>query len=99
MTSKSIKILLVEDNPGDARLIREMLAEAVGAEVAIEWVPSLGDGLRRLCLKEIVLVLLDLGLPDSQEGQGTRISFTIPEPVMAAAPRPLEAKRKSSLEK
>jgi signal transduction histidine kinase len=66
MNSKPVRILLVEDNPGDARLIREMLAAAVGGEFAVEWVPNLGDGLRRLGRKEIDLVLLDLGLPDSQ---------------------------------
>ncbi|MGB8992760.1 MAG: PAS domain S-box protein [Desulfobaccales bacterium] len=61
-----IKILLVEDNPGDARLIREMLAEAETGSFTIEWVPRLSDGLERLSQGEIDLVLLDLGLPDSQ---------------------------------
>lgn len=61
-----IKILLVEDNPGDARLIREMLDEVETGSFAIEWVPRLSDGLERLSQGEIDLVLLDLGLPDSQ---------------------------------
>lgn len=61
-----IKILLVEDNPGDARLIREMLDEVETGSFAMEWVPRLSDGLERLSQGEIDLVLLDLGLPDSQ---------------------------------
>jgi two-component system sensor histidine kinase UhpB len=61
-----MKILLIEDNPGDARLIREMLADAGRQGFAIEWVPRLSDGLERLDQGEIDLVLLDLGLPDSQ---------------------------------
>jgi PAS domain S-box-containing protein len=61
-----IKILLVEDNPGDARLIREMLAKAEPGSFALDWVPRLSDGLERLSQGEIDLVLLDLGLPDSQ---------------------------------
>jgi len=65
MSSDEIKILLVEDNPGDARLIREMLAasQEVGFEIA--WVTRLSEGLERLSLGGIDLVLLDLGLPDS----------------------------------
>ena len=66
MPDSPMKILLVEDNPGDARLIREMLADAGGQGFAIEWVSRLADGLERLGRGEIDLVLLDLGLPDSQ---------------------------------
>jgi PAS domain S-box-containing protein len=58
------KILLVEDNPGDARLIKEMLAGG-GEAFELKWVSRLADGLEKLSLKEFDLVLLDLGLPDS----------------------------------
>jgi signal transduction histidine kinase len=64
MLDHPIKILLVEDNPGDARLIREMLAGEVSG-LSIEWVPRLSQGLECLGKGEIDLVLLDLGLPDS----------------------------------
>ena len=66
MPDTPMKILLIEDNPGDARLIREMLADAGGQGFAIEWVSRLADGLERLDRGGIDLVLLDLGLPDSQ---------------------------------
>ncbi len=66
MSTKPIRILLVEDNPGDARLIQEMLAEAAAQDFTVEWVTRLADGLERLGRDQIDLVLLDLGLPDSQ---------------------------------
>ncbi len=66
MKGEATRILLVEDNPGDARLIREMLAEAEGASFEIDWAPHLSAGLEKLSRGEIDLVLLDLGLPDSR---------------------------------
>ena len=66
MKGSLTRILLVEDNPGDARLIREMLAEAEGASFEIDWAPQLSAGLEKLSRGEIDLVLLDLGLPDSR---------------------------------
>ena len=66
MKGNATRILLVEDNPGDARLIREMLAEAEGASFEIDWAPQLAAGLEKLGRGEIDLVLLDLGLPDSR---------------------------------
>jgi two-component system sensor histidine kinase UhpB len=66
MPDTPMKILLIEDNPGDARLIREMLAEAENGSFTLEWVTRLSDGLERLNQGEINLVLLDLGLPDSR---------------------------------
>ncbi len=58
-------VLLVEDNPGDARLMREYLAEASGAAFRLEHVSTLREGLARLAQGGIDLVLLDLSLPDS----------------------------------
>ena len=64
--SEIIRVLLIEDNPGDARLIREMLAEAGGGRFKLECADRLSTGLERLVERGIDIVLLDLGLPDSQ---------------------------------
>lgn len=61
-----LKVLLVEDNPGDARLIQFMLAESGGDLFEIETAERLSQGLGRLAEDGIGLVLLDLSLPDSQ---------------------------------
>jgi PAS domain S-box-containing protein len=66
MRSEPIKVLLVEDNPGDVRLIREMFKEAKTAWAALEDTPSLMTAVERLAKGGIDAVLLDLGLPDSQ---------------------------------
>ena len=59
-----IRVLLVEDNPGDARLIQELLAEA-GARFELEAVSRLSAALDRLTNGNFQLVLVDLSLPDS----------------------------------
>lgn len=66
----SIKILLVEDNPYDAELLREMLLGV--SSVQFEWVhvPLLGEALKRLREEKFDAILLDLSLPDSH-GQET----------------------------
>jgi PAS domain S-box-containing protein len=65
MSREHTTILLIEDNPGDARLIREMLPEGGGVVRSLEWVESLEAGRRRIAQGGIDLVLLDLGLPES----------------------------------
>lgn len=60
-----LKVLLIEDNPGDARLLRELLAEAPGAGFDLEHYDLLVTGVNRLSQGGIALVLLDLSLPDS----------------------------------
>jgi diguanylate cyclase (GGDEF)-like protein len=58
-------VLLIEDNPGDARLIREMLAEEPAAPFEIRCAERLSKGLEALAAGDTRLVLLDLSLPDS----------------------------------
>lgn len=65
MDETKIKILLIEDNPADARLIEEMLAEAKGLLYDLKWVDNLTAGIKYLEAGEIDVVLLDLGLPES----------------------------------
>jgi len=61
-----LKVLLIEDNPGDARLIKEMLTEAGEATFELEQVTRLSEGLERLTRDDLGLILLDLSLPDSR---------------------------------
>ena len=61
-----LRILLIEDNPGDAGLVREMLSGSQSVRFHVEWVQALLPGMVRLGRGEIDMVLLDLTLPDSQ---------------------------------
>ncbi|MCB9117079.1 MAG: response regulator [Caldilinea sp.] len=79
--SDSISILLIEDNPGDARLIQEMLGEARPATFKLERVDRLASGIDHLQRdRQVDVVLTDLGLPDSQ-GWNTfaRVRATVPD--------------------
>jgi PAS domain S-box-containing protein len=60
------RILVVEDNPTDADLIREMLPGTGSVSFQVESVSRLSEALTRLGSGGIDLVLLDLGLPDSR---------------------------------
>lgn len=60
------RILLVEDNAGDTRLIREMFNENGAVQFELDCVACLSTGLERLAEVKFEAVLLDLGLPDSQ---------------------------------
>jgi len=64
--SGKLRILIVEDNPADADLIREMLPQTDSLHFQAESVHRLSGALARLERRDIDLVLLDLGLPDSQ---------------------------------
>ncbi len=59
------RILLVEDNPGDALLLRVMLREARLDTVTLETAASLTEAVDLLKSGEPPLILLDLSLPDS----------------------------------
>jgi len=73
MISKSLKLLLlVEDNPGDARLLREMLNEAGAHKTEMTQAESMGEAERHLAQALFDIVLLDLGLPDAQGLEAVR---------------------------
>ncbi|UCD70985.1 MAG: HD domain-containing protein [Syntrophobacterales bacterium] len=61
-----IRVLLIEDNPGDAYLIQRELARSKVALVDVECAERLSTGLERLAAGGIDVILLDLGLPDSR---------------------------------
>jgi sigma-B regulation protein RsbU (phosphoserine phosphatase) len=74
------RVLLVEDNPGDARLIEIMVEDAGEDFFEIERVEDLGSGLTRLAEGGIGVVLLDLSLPDSRGLESfTRLHASTPQ--------------------
>ncbi len=67
MTTQSfMRILLIEDNPGDVRLLREHVAEGGAGRFELTHADRLSAGLKRLVETSFDVVLLDLSLPDSQ---------------------------------
>jgi signal transduction histidine kinase len=68
-TGRPLQVLLVEDNPGDARLIETHLNrvadEELGTELSLTHVERLTAALERLGTEGFDVVLLDLGLPES----------------------------------
>lgn len=76
MHEAGFAVLLIEDNPGDARLLALMLAETTGPAVRLTRVDRLSAGLAELSASPQAFdaVLLDLTLPDSQ---GLATSLTV----------------------
>jgi serine phosphatase RsbU (regulator of sigma subunit) len=64
--ARSVRVLLVEDHAGDARLIQEYLAEVEGLVFHLERADRFAAGLERLARGGIDVVLLDLSLPDAR---------------------------------
>lgn len=62
---RETKILLIEDDPEDARYVRELLSEEMDCPFKVEQAGKLSEGIDRLSKGGIDIVLLDLGLPDS----------------------------------
>ena len=62
---KNIKILLIEDNPGDVYLIKEQIEEFANFTYELKNVETSNDALSVLKEQTFDVILLDLGLPDS----------------------------------
>jgi signal transduction histidine kinase len=73
-------LLIVEDNRGDARLIREMLDEDGTTVSSLIYAASLGEAEEYLAKNAIDFILLDLGLPDARGVQAiTRVRAIAPD--------------------
>jgi diguanylate cyclase (GGDEF)-like protein/PAS domain S-box-containing protein len=59
-----IKVLLIEDNPGDARLVKEMLVDAGAHQFSLAHAGAIREGLSLLRDEDFHIILLDLSLPD-----------------------------------
>lgn len=68
-----MRILLVEDNPGDVDLIREALSSSKDTIYEIDNVERLSNALIRLSKESYDIILLDLGLPDSNGFQALKL--------------------------
>jgi diguanylate cyclase (GGDEF)-like protein/PAS domain S-box-containing protein len=67
MNKRSIKVLLlVEDNPADARLFREMFHEQNSLRTELTQVETMREAEAHLAGGVVDIILLDLGLPDAQ---------------------------------
>jgi signal transduction histidine kinase len=64
MKRAALQVLLVEDNSGDALLLREMFKKEKPGSFQLTHVSSLGEALVLLAKGGMDIVLLDLGLPD-----------------------------------
>lgn len=65
MNNESIKVLLIEDNKGDAILIQEMLKDVEKTNFQVKHAQTLSDGIDYLQDNDFNIILLDLALPDS----------------------------------
>ena len=66
MNLEGIRVLLVEDNPGDARLFQELVRDTGAGRLQLEHVNRLATAFDRLSNGHFDVVLLDLSLPDEQ---------------------------------
>src|SRR5580698_4331020 len=71
MNEQGTRVLLIEDNPGDADLVRLRLVESQ-PDVKVDCVARLADALVSLDREAPTLVLLDLNLPDSRGSETVR---------------------------
>jgi diguanylate cyclase (GGDEF)-like protein/PAS domain S-box-containing protein len=59
-------LLLIEDNPGDARLLREMFADSASNDIVMTQVGCMREAEALLAQRRVDVILLDLGLPDTE---------------------------------
>jgi len=81
MKPKAHRILLVEDNPADVRLIVEILTEGGAGQGELQHVGRISTALKRLGEQKFDVILLDLSLPDGS-GLDTVLRICTANPQM-----------------
>ena len=66
MPELEVKVLLIKDNWGDARLFQEIWAEENGTSFHLVPRDRLSTGLAYLMENRVDVILFDFGLPNSQ---------------------------------
>ena len=84
-TTAKITILLIEDNQGDSRLIKEMLNEITILNCSLIIAETIKDGCEQIKTNDISIILLDLNLPDSS-GKNTFDAIMNVAPNIAIVP-------------
>lgn len=84
MIRQKLRVLLIEDDPGDALLVKTALKEARSTSFVVMHETTLADAIERLTVSSTFdVVLLDLGLPDSESAD------TLPRLLAAVPPVPI----------
>ncbi len=67
MIASNINLLIIEDNPGDVRVLEEIFKKIRDFYFNLDFCIRLSDGIKKLEKTEFDLILLDLSLPDSKK--------------------------------
>ncbi|MHB8385264.1 response regulator [Metallibacterium sp.] len=81
MTATPIRVLLLEDNPVDARLVQATLNREAAGKFVITTAERLADAVARFVTESFDLVICDLGLPDS-DGLATVRAIVLNAPAL-----------------
>jgi len=66
MNAPSLRVVLIENASGDARVIEELLARSKRVRFAVEWVRSVDEGLELLSLRSADVILFDLSVDENR---------------------------------
>lgn len=81
MTSPTLKVLLVEDSAGDARLVERLLERQISGSFTVTRVATAAEAVAKSASQPFDVILLDLSLPDTEPG-----SLDTLESVLERAP-------------
>jgi len=77
VSGKALHVLLVEDNAGDARLLREMFSRENAGSFQLTHLLRMSDAEAELAKGGVDIVLLDMGLPDAHGIETVRRACTV----------------------